>query len=146
MAWELNGKPSTLRVTARIAKEFAEMDAAFGRVRLPDGYTMVRSDRQGGYYDLLGYQDPGEFRVYGMPRDARVAEELIAAVEAAGFSINQEDECTFIADRGPLVLYVEFHSKAYAIDIVGPHCSPELWPHVYVWIEITAPPPDGYGK
>jgi hypothetical protein len=125
---------------------FAEMDAAFGRVLLPYAYTMVRSDRQGGYYDLLGYQDPGEFRVYAVPRDARVAEELMAAVEAAGFSINQEDECTFIADLGPVMLDVEFHSKAYAIDIVGPRCSPELWPHVYVWIEITAPPPDGYGK
>ena len=59
---------------------FAEMDAAFGRVRLPDDYVVVRSDRQGGYYNLLGYQAPGEFRVYAAPRGSGVA-ELKTAIE-----------------------------------------------------------------
>jgi len=125
---------------------FAEMDAAFGRVRLPDGYVVVRSDRQGGYYGLFGYQSPGEYRVYAVPRDSRIADQLMAAIQFAGFGINQAGECTFWADRGGVTLFVEFHSDpAKSIDIVGSHCSPELWSHVYVWIEIMAPPPDGYG-
>jgi len=125
---------------------FAEMDAAFGRVPLPDGYVVVRSDRQGGYYGLFGYQAPGEFRVYAVPRDSRVADQLMAAIQSAGFGINQGGECTFWSDRGRVTLYVEFHSNpAESIDIVGSHCSPELWSHAYVWIEIMAPPPDGYG-
>src|SRR5438876_10738439 len=76
---------------------FAQMDTAFGRVRLPDGYVVVRSDRQGGYYDLLGYQSPGEFRVYGAPLGSRVA-ELKAAIQSAGFTISQDYACTLIAD------------------------------------------------
>ena len=55
-------------------------DAAFGRVRLPNTYTVVRSDRQGGYYDLPGYQMPGEYRVYALPRDSHAPDELIASV------------------------------------------------------------------
>jgi hypothetical protein len=125
---------------------FAEMDAAFGRVRLPEGYSVVRSERQGGYFSLFGYQSPGEFRVYAVPRDPQVADELMTAIQAAGFSITQADECTFIAERGPVLLYVELHrNPAVSIDITGIHCSPELWPHPYVWIEIEAGPPDGHG-
>lgn len=117
---------------------FAEVDTAFGRVRLPDGYTVVRSERQGGYYGLFGYQAPGEFRVYAVPRGPRVSDELMAAMQAAGFSINPAGDCTFWAERGPVLLYVEFHANpAESTDIVGLHCSPELWPHAYVWIEIT---------
>jgi hypothetical protein len=125
---------------------FAQMDSAFGRVQLPKGYAVVRSDRQGGYYNLFGYQAPGEFRVYAVPRGSRVADELMAAIEAAGFSIDPAGECRFWADRGQVTLYVEFHrNPAESIDIIGSHCSPEMWPHVYVWIAIMAPPPDGYG-
>ena len=124
---------------------FAQMDAAFGRVRLPEGYVVVRSDRQGGYYSLFGYQSPGEFRVYAVPRSSRVVDELKAAIQSAGFSISQDYACTLIADRGPVTFYIEFHTNpADSIDI-GSHCSPELWPHVYVWIEIMVLPPDGYG-
>src|SRR5438445_8763311 len=80
---------------------FAEMEAAFSRLRLPNGYAVIRSERQGGYYDLLGYQSPGEYRVYAVPRDSRAVDELIGAVEAGGFSVPQEDQCSFIADHGP---------------------------------------------
>ena len=103
---------------------FAEMDAAFGRVQLPDGYALVRSDRQGGYYNLIGYQSPGEFRVYALPRGSGVA-ELKAAIESAGFSIGQDYACTLIADRGSVNLYIEFHRTTEPIDITGLHCSPE---------------------
>jgi hypothetical protein len=127
---------------------FAEMDAAFGRVRLPEGYAVVRSERQGGYYDLFGYQSPGEFRVYAVPTNPAVPDELKAAVQAGGFTITQSDEsCTFIAERGPVLLYVEFHrNPAVAIDITSSPCSPQLWPHAYVWIEIMGDPPAGYGQ
>jgi hypothetical protein len=125
---------------------FAEMDAAFGRVRLPHGYVVVRSDRQGGYYDLFGYQSPGEFRVYAAPRGSGVA-ELKAAIQSAGFSIGQDYACTLIADRGPVTLYIEFHryDPAVSLDITGVQCSPSSWPNVYVWMDIWADPPVGYG-
>jgi hypothetical protein len=124
---------------------FAEMDAAFGRVRLPGGYTVVRSERQGGYYNLLGYQSPGEHRVYAAPPGLRVTDEFKAAIRSAGFSIGQDYACTLIADRGSVTLYIEFHTTPEGMDITGVDCSPEDWPHVYVMIEIMAPPPDGYG-
>jgi hypothetical protein len=123
---------------------FAEMDAAFGRVRLPDGYVVVRSERQGGYYGL-GYQSPGEFRVYAVPRGSGEA-ELKGALESAGFSISQDDACTIIADRGSITLYIEFHrNPAESIDITGMQCSPTSWPTAYVWVAIWADPPPGYG-
>jgi hypothetical protein len=122
---------------------YAEMDAAFGRVPLPDGYTVVRSERQGGYYSLLGYQSPGEFRVYAAPRGSGVA-DLKSALESAGFSIGQDYACTLIADRGSVNLYIEFHryDPAVSLDIIGVQCSPTSWPDVYVWVEVTVLPPD----
>jgi hypothetical protein len=126
---------------------FAEMDAEFGRVPLPDGYVLVRSERQGGYYNLFGYQSPGEFRVYAAPHGSGVA-DLKTAIEAAGFSIGQDYACTLIADRGSSTLYIEFHrfDPAVSLDITGVQCSPSSWPNVYVWVDIWAPPPDGYGQ
>jgi hypothetical protein len=122
---------------------FAEMDAAFGRVQLPDGYAVVRSERQGGYYNLLGYHSPGEFRVYAVPRGSGVA-DLKAALESAGFSIGQDYACTLIADRGSVNLYIEFHrNPAVSIDITGVQCSQTSWPNVYVWVSIVVLPLDG---
>jgi hypothetical protein len=125
---------------------FAEMDAAFGRVPLSDGYTVVRSERQGGYYSLFGYQSPGEFRVYAALRGSGVA-DLKSALESAGFSIGQDYACTLVADRGSVNLYIEFHryDPAVSLDITGVQCSPTSWPNVYVWVEITVLSPDGYG-
>jgi hypothetical protein len=116
---------------------YAQMDVAFGRVPLPDGYTVVRSERQGGYYSLFGYQSPGEFRVYAAPRGSGVA-DLKSALESAGFSIGQDYACTLIADRGSVNLYIEFHryDPAVSLDITGVQCSPTSWPNVYVWVDI----------
>src|SRR5438128_1362783 len=97
---------------------FAEMDAAFGRVRLPDSYVVVRLDRQGGYYSLFGYQSPGEFRVYAVPRGSHVADELKTAIQSAGFSIGQDYACTLIADRGSVTLYIEFHATPEGMDMI----------------------------
>jgi hypothetical protein len=128
---------------------FAEMDAAFGRVQLPDGYVVVRSERQGGYYNLLGYQSPGEFRVYAAPRGSGVA-DLKTALESAGFSIGQDYACTLIADRGSITLYIEFHryDPAVSLDITGVQCSPTSWPQAYVWVSIgyIAAPNDSPGQ
>ena len=73
--------------------------------------------------------------------------ELKTAIESAGFSIRQDYACTLIADRGSVTLYIEFHrNPAVSIDITGVQCSPTSWPNVYVWVDIWADPPDGYGR
>jgi len=116
---------------------FAAMEGAFGRVRLPDGYVLVRSERQGSC-DVFGcYGITGEFRVYAVPRDSGAPDELVSALEAAGFIVGQNYQCTIIADQGSIDLYLEFHSKPERIDVPQPVCGTGVWPHVYLWVEIT---------
>jgi hypothetical protein len=127
------------RIEQRSTGARAHLTEEFDSIALPDGFTVVRTERGGEVWHLSlgGERGPSETRVFEIERNrGTVYRNLISGLEEQGFTLQRFGGCSLSALREPVDLAVTFSASAEA-GTDSSRCPRAEWPRAFATLNLV---------
>jgi hypothetical protein len=126
------------RIEQRAVGARAHLTEEFDSIALPQGFTLVRTERGGEVwkFPLDASRGPFETRVFEIERGRRDAyQSIVAGLAEQGFRLERFGGCYIAAERKPVDLTVTFSSRPEQGG--GSSRCPEAgWPRAFVMLHL----------
>ena len=118
----------------------AHLTEEFDFIALPDGFTLVKTQKGGEVwrFPLDATQGPFETRVFEIERNRENAyQKLISGLREQGFTLETFSGCWVVAVRKPVDLTIAFYPRAEENAAAkGNGCPDEGWPRAFATLHL----------